>query len=77
MKMRIDSINVPEGRRELKNLDTLIESIREIGLINPITVKVGGILVAGYHRLEACKRLGWEMISFTLVEAKGLKAELI
>src|SRR3954453_11138630 len=55
-------------------LDRLMESIRTIGLKTPITVREvlpttdtavpnrRLILVAGYHRLEAAKRLGWSSI---------------
>lgn len=39
----------------------LAASIAEIGLLNPITVAIpGNHLIAGLHRLEAVKRLGWK-----------------
>lgn len=45
----------------------LVESMRRVGLINPVTVwRPSGVmpeLIAGHHRLEAAKRLGWETIS--------------
>ncbi len=46
----------------------LANSIKEVGLINPITVSPKGkkyILAAGLHRLEACKFLGWKSIPAT------------
>lgn len=56
-----------------KQVAGLAESIKEVGLLNPITVypreivrngqAVDGYgLVAGAHRLEACKSLGWQEI---------------
>jgi len=57
----------------------LAESIKEVGLLNPITVyrreiirngqPVDGYgLVAGAHRLEACKRLGWQEVPAVVVD---------
>ena len=45
-----------------EGLDELAESIRRLGLINPIIVDSEGILIAGRRRLEACKRLGADHI---------------
>lgn len=54
-----------------KHVETLADSIREVGLLNPITVapssEGGFALVAGMHRLEACRLLGWDQISVTVV----------
>ena len=57
--------------------DTLAESIRELGLLNPIIVTLvppdeaqQGVtysLVAGLHRLEACSSLGWNEIPITII----------
>lgn len=45
-------------RRELKNIEELAESIRNVGLINPILIDRTGRLVAGERRLTACQLLG-------------------
>lgn len=56
-----------------RQVAALAESIKEVGLLNPITVyrreiirhgqKVDGYgLIAGAHRLEACKSLGWSEV---------------
>ena len=59
---------------------SLMQSIREIGLLHPITVqKVGDEihLVAGRNRLEAFKRLGtWDKIPAVLIEVSARIAEL-
>lgn len=57
----------------------LADSIAEVGLLNPITVyaceivfngqrREGFGLVAGAHRLEAVKRLGWDEIPAVVVD---------
>lgn len=54
-----------------RQVDALIESIREVGLLNPITVcqtEAGYALVAGLHRLEACRCLGWPAIPAVVIE---------
>lgn len=43
-----------------------------IGLLQPITVNVAGALVAGRHRLEAARSLGWDVISAVVVEEDDL-----
>lgn len=66
----VGNITVPAHRARGLNteaVDRLAESIRRIGLQTPITVRYDDasgdvILVAGLHRLEAARRLGWEMI---------------
>jgi N6-adenosine-specific RNA methylase IME4 len=67
--IRVDSIIVKERLRPLHDgaVQELINSIREIGLIHPITIRrVNGRLVpqlvSGAHRLAACKALGYEAI---------------
>ncbi len=67
----IDSVRVPEGRRSLRNVEQLADSIREVGLLNPITVTPGRILLTGYHRLEACKLLQWSEIPAQVLEAEA------
>ena len=72
----IDEVVVREGRRELRRLDEIAMSIRELGLLNPITVNEDKRLVAGYHRLEACRALGWDRIPVRVLRLDELDAEL-
>jgi len=76
MEVAIDKITVGEGRRELRDVDELAKSIKEIGLLNPITITKDYRLVAGYHRLTACKKLGWATIPANVVDMDALHAEL-
>ena len=61
-----DSIHTNENRKEAGKGDikSLADSIRAVGLINPITVtkaKDGYDIVAGRRRFEAGRMLGWTM----------------
>lgn len=78
MLVSINKIKVNPGRREVesKDINDLAKSISEIGLLNPITVTPDHTLIAGLHRLEAAKVLGWTEIECTVSELSGLRAEL-
>lgn len=64
------------------NSDTvsgLVDSIGAVGLINPIRVRQfgeGWEVIAGVHRLEACKALGLAEVSCDVVTDDDLHAEL-
>lgn len=45
-------------------------------LLNPVTVDCGHTLIAGLHRLEAAKLLGWTEIECTVSGLEGLQVEL-
>ncbi len=73
----IESVHVQEGeRRALGQMGALIESISEHGLLNPITITVDLQLIAGRHRLEACRSLGWTEIPANVLDAEGLQVEM-
>jgi ParB family chromosome partitioning protein len=63
----IDFIKVGNRKRPVRDVTALSESIAEVGLISPVTVTPNWELVAGLHRLEACKRLGWTKIPAYIV----------
>ena len=78
MKIQVFQIKVNEGRREIdpEAVQELAKSISETDLINPITVDQDYTLIAGLHRLEAAKLLGWTEIECNVTDLEGLKAEL-
>ncbi len=78
MQIPIFQINVNAGRREAdpEAVQKLADSISKVGLLNPITVDQEYTLIAGLHRLEAAKRLGWTAIKCTVSNLEGLQAEL-
>lgn len=66
------------------SLDQLMISIKQQGLINPVVIRPINYkendnydhyeLIAGYRRLEACKRLGWQKISCHIVDVNEKEA---
>lgn len=78
MRIKINEIKINPGRREAsaESIEELARSISEIGLLNPITIDQEHTLIAGLHRLEAAKRLGWTEIECTVTGLEGLQAEL-
>jgi ParB family chromosome partitioning protein len=56
----LDSITVGvRHRKDPGDLKPLMESIERLGLLQPITITPEGVLVCGWRRLEAVRRLGW------------------
>jgi ParB family chromosome partitioning protein len=49
-------------RKDAGDLDALAASIDQLGLLQPVTVTPDRVLVCGWRRLEAVKRLGWQSI---------------
>jgi len=76
--IHIDDIKINPGRRKaaLEDVQRLSESVAEVGMMNPITVDANYNLVAGLHRLEAAKLLGWTEVECTICELDRLHAEL-
>ena len=91
ISIRVEDIEVGERHRALSSdaVARLAGSLKEIGLQQPITIRVveemvldgqltAGVpfLVAGRHRLEAAKSLGWSHIDCIEMDDDALKAEL-
>jgi ParB family chromosome partitioning protein len=63
LTVAVDSIVVgARHRMDAGDLDALATSIDQLGLLQPITVTPDRVLVCGWRRLEAVKRLGWKSI---------------
>lgn len=87
----IDEIDIGGNRRPIHEaaVEALAQSIQEIGLRTPITVRREDVytedgkhngerwtLIAGRHRLEAVRRLGQEKIDVIFVDTNDIDAEL-
>ena len=61
MRININEIKVNSNRRKASkdDIQRIADSIAEVGMMNPITVDADHNLIAGLHRLEAAKLLGW------------------
>jgi ParB-like chromosome segregation protein Spo0J len=76
-----DRITIRDDARVInaESVQGLADSIAAVGLINPIRVRVTGEgweVIAGAHRLEACRSLGLVEIAADVVEDDDLHAEL-
>ena len=82
----IASIRIPDGRLrkvDEKAADRIADSIARVGLQSPVVLRPDPddpalhILIAGAHRLEAVRRLGWSSIEALIVDAETIETELI
>lgn len=75
----VTSVKVGERMRQLDETKVLelMTSYESIGVINPISVDEDMTLIAGAHRLEAAKNLGWETIEAKVFNEEDLQRELI
>jgi ParB-like chromosome segregation protein Spo0J len=71
-------IIVPDGRRSTdpSKIDSLAESLKESGLLQPIGVDAAYNLVYGAHRLAAVGSLGWPAIPAMILNLDELHSEL-
>lgn len=78
MLVKIETIKINERMREVSEdkVTEIASSIKEIGLLNPITISDKNELIAGLHRLNAYKLLGYAEIEANVVPLSGLKQEL-
>ena len=82
MKLDIARIQVGQRKRKLDEgkVRSLAESFESIGQLQPITVEqceYGNYrMIAGLHRLEAAKLLGWKAIDATVFSGDIIEAEL-
>jgi len=64
-------------RKDNGDITSLINSIKEVGLLHPVVVNEDNVLIAGKRRLEAARRLGWQTIPVNIVTLKEvLKGEV-
>lgn len=78
MKLKLSEIRVGNRiRKDPGDLSELKDSMRRLGLLQPILVDTNNILVAGFRRLESAKALGWEAIETRLVDIQNKRDRLI
>lgn len=59
-------------RKEMGDLQSLADSIRRLGLLQPVVITPSGELIAGERRLRAVKLLGWVTVPVRVVDLAGL-----
>ena len=73
----IDSIITGDRiRKDLGDIQSLANSIREVGLISNIVVNEECKLLAGERRLSACKLLGWTEVEVSIINTADAEKEL-
>lgn len=75
-EISIDAIQVMDRLRasDSGKVASLADSIKKLGLMNPISIRPDYRLIAGLHRLEACKLLGWSTIPAIIQDYHALHA---
>lgn len=58
----------PPGRTAEKNLGKLVDSIDLIGLLHPITVGNGNVIIDGHRRAAACRLIGIEEVECNVTD---------
>ena len=77
MKIEISKIKISDRiRTDEGNMDALVADIKENGLISPIAVTQDYELLAGWRRLNACKKLGWTEIEANVMSVEDALAKL-
>lgn len=72
MHIHVSKVKIKKRiRRDLGDLSSLMESMHDYGLMNPIVINGKHELVAGQRRLESALRLGWETIEAKVVTASA------
>ena len=71
MKLPLDQIHshpLNETIYDLSNIDDLVTSIGEVGLLTPVVVNQQYQLISGHRRIEATRRLGWDEVDVEVIE---------
>ena len=68
-EVRVEQFDVSKIKQRFRlrspkeeRIKELANSIETLGLVNPITIDHENYLIAGFHRLHACKLLGYETV---------------
>ena len=56
---------------DLSNIDDLVVSIGEVGLLTPVVVNQQYQLISGHRRIEAVRRLGWDEVDVEVIETSS------
>ena len=74
---RISAITIGvRHRRDLGDIEGLAANIAEVGLLHPVVITPGNVLIAGERRLAACAFLLWREVPVTVVDLdKVVKGE--
>ena len=80
MKAKVSSLKHHPKNKEiyiLSSIDELMESISEVGLLQPLIIDSRNQIISGNRRFESIKRLGWEEVEVEVKEVKDGEEELL
>ena len=80
MKVKVSSLKHHPKNKEIYNLssiDELMESISEVGLLQPLIIDNRNQVISGNRRFESIKRLGWNEVEVIQREVKEEEEELL
>ena len=80
MKVKVSSLKHHPKNKEiydLSSIDELMESISEVGLLQPLTIDTRNQVISGNRRFESIKRLGWEEVEVIQREVQEEDEELL
>ena len=80
MKVKISSLTPHPKNKEiytLSSIEELMESISEIGLLQPLIIDQHHQIISGNRRFESIKRLGWKEVNVEFKEVIKEEEELL
>ena len=80
MKVKVSTLTHHPKNREiydLSSIDELMESISQVGLLQPLTIDTRNQVISGNRRFESIKRLGWKEVEVIVIEVKEEEEELL
>jgi len=80
MKVKVSSLKHHPKNKEiydLSSIDELMESISQVGLLQPLTIDTSNQVISGNRRFESIKRLGWNEVEVIVREVQEEDEELL
>ena len=80
MKVKVSSLKHHPKNKEiytLSSIEELMDSISEVGLLQPLIIDSRNQVISGNRRFESIKRLGWEEVEVEVKEVNDGEEELL
>ena len=80
MKVKVSSLKHHPKNKEiytLSSIEELMESISEVGLLQPLIIDSRNQVISGNRRFESVKRLGWEEVEVEVRDVNKEDEELL
>lgn len=80
MKIKVSLLGHHPKNKEiydLSSIEELMESILQVGLLQPLVINRKNQIISGNRRFESIKRLGWKEVEVNVIEVKEGDEELL